>query len=116
MARVNALNALKKKCTKLKRKSIINRASSGEVNKIVEICQNLLTGKVPITLSQKKKLNRFRKGIYSVARAGRNIGKAKKAIIQSGGFLSILLDILGPFLPDLIRTIGRGMKALSNVG
>lgn len=85
------------------RKAILREADKPLVYSICEICDNLLSGNVPITPAQKIKLRRHKKVIRDIAKKGEGWQKKRKLLNQHGGaFLPILLSVLSSVLPAIL--------------
>lgn len=88
---------------KEQREAVLRKADSGIVRCICECALNVLCGNVPLKKSQKKKLRRHVPILRRLA-AKKGCWKSKKRfVVQSGGFLPLLLaPILGTVLSSLI--------------
>lgn len=85
------------------RKAILNDADKALVYSICELCDNTLTGNVPLTPSQKQRLKKHKTVLKRLAKRGESWIKKKKTLAQKGGaFLPLLLSILAPTLGNLI--------------
>lgn len=85
------------------RKAILNDADKALVYSICELCDNTLTGNVPLTPSQKHRLKKHKTVLKRLAKRGESWIKKKKTLSQKGGaFLPLLLSILAPTLGNLI--------------
>jgi hypothetical protein len=81
------------------------RHSRQLVQSISECAANVLKGNVGLTANQKRKLNRHKEGVRSVAKKSTPLTK-KRRIIQRGGFLGALLGpLLGSVLVPLAKKI-----------
>lgn len=85
------------------RKAILKDADKALIYSICELCDNTLTGNVPLTPKHKQKLRKHKNIIKKLAKRGGSWLKKKKAISQKGGaFLPLLLSALAPALGSLI--------------
>ncbi len=84
-------------------KCIIEGADKDLVDTLCECAQNVLYGNVPLTQSQKTKLSRHKQHLRQLVKKGQS-QKAKKNILQKGGFLGALL---GPLVGSLIAPIAK---------
>ena len=85
------------------RKAIIRESDKAIIYAICEICDNLLSGNIPLTAGQKSKLKKYRNLIRELAQKGKGL-KAKKEKIQKGGtFLPLLLSTVASVLPSLFK-------------
>lgn len=89
-------------CDKRHSNAIINEAEPDLINCFSEICHNILQGNVRLSGHQKSKLKKYKTHLRRVA--GRNAtAKTKKKIIQTGGFLPMLLgSLVKPLLQPLL--------------
>jgi len=88
-----------------KRKHLLTNPPKNLVCCICEICQNILSGNIPLKLSSKKRLSRFKHLVRFLAKPKANINKKKKLLIQKGGgtFLPLLLGPLLSIAPHLLK-------------
>lgn len=85
------------------RKAILKHADKTLVYTICELCDNTLSGNVPLTSSQKHNLRKHKTILKQLAKRGESWLKKKKALTQKGGsFLPLLLSALAPTLGKLI--------------
>lgn len=85
------------------RKAILREADKPLVYTICELCDNTLSGNVPLTPSQKQKLIRHKVILKKLAKRGESWKIKKKALTQKGGsFLPLLLSVLAPTLGKLL--------------
>jgi len=85
------------------RKAILKEADRALVYSICELCDNTLSGNVPLTPAQIQKLKKHKNVLKKLAKRGESWTKKKKALAQGGGaFLPLLLSVLGPALGSLI--------------
>ena len=99
---------------KKSRDRIINKASKKQLNQVRNICANLCINKFKLNEKCRKKLYPFRKPIKQLAseKKLKSIRGLKKRLVQSGGFLPILLpailSLLASAAPTLLeRAIGK---------
>jgi len=106
------LKVLKSTTPKL-RKLILENADSKLITSIVEIIVNLLKGHIPVTPKQKRDLKRYKKSFYKLYTECcshgknstgklKNIKKASKIIVQSGGALPLLITAILPLIAKSI--------------
>lgn len=88
--------------TAKERKAILDHCSSDLILSLCEIALNLLKGRIPLTLTQLKKLERQKTAIKLFANKRASLQKKRHSIQQSGGFLLPLLTIDVPFITSLI--------------
>lgn len=84
------LKKLSKCKTKKTRSKLIGKYKKCVIDAISEICLNFLKGNLKINSKDFKKLLKFRKTIEFLKKKN-PVYKRKKAIIQKGGFLNILI-------------------------
>lgn len=92
---------------KPQRDALINTASKDQILCLCDCAHNFLNGNIPLSDKDIKKLLRHQDIIrYLASKKRENINNKKKLIIQSGGFLPILLSPLlglaGSLLADTI--------------
>lgn len=92
---------------KEQREAVLRKADSRVIRCICECALNVLRGNVPLETGEKRKLRRHASVLRRLA-AKKGCWKSKKRfVVQSGGFLPLLLaPILGTLLSNLIG--GRG--------
>ena len=83
-------------------KCIVQAAHKDLVDALCECAQNVLYGTVPLTASQKRKLVRYKKHLRKLARSKKTSQKARKVVLQTGGFLPALL---GPLATAVLAPI-----------
>ena len=71
-------------------RSIVRAADKDVVNTLVECCNNVLKGNVPLTDGQKKKLSRHKRNLRKLVSKS-TPATTKRALLQNGGFLGSLL-------------------------
>lgn len=85
------------------RKAIIKESDKAIIYAICEICDNLLSGNIPLTATQKEQLKKYRSKIRQLAQKGKGL-QAKKQVLQRGGsFLPLLLTAVASVLPSLFK-------------
>lgn len=89
--------------SKEQREAVLRKADSRIIRSICECALNVLRGNVPLKPDQRKKLRPHARAIRRLA-AKKGCWKSKKRfVVQSGGFLPLLLaPILGTLLSNLI--------------
>ena len=73
-----------------KRRDIIRKYDNDLICSLSECCHNVLKGNVPLTSTQKVKLRRHKNNLRKLSTKKTSI-KAKKKILQRGGFLGALI-------------------------
>ena len=71
-------------------KAIIKTADGDVINAVCECCLNVLKGTITLYLEERKWVRKNKERLRSLVKKNVSI-KKKKALIQSGGFLSSLL-------------------------
>ena len=94
------LHFLQKAPTSLQ-KTILNKASPELIPCICECVHNILQGNVQISSQQKRKLNKYKTKLRQLANKKISL-KKKKKVIQTGGFLPLILGALAPILGSVI--------------
>lgn len=96
-------------CNARQRKSIIGLASKDEILALTECCINILNGNVNLTDSERKSLRKHRKYIREISNKI-PISRKRKILVQSGGFLPLLLAPLLSILSSVAgAAIGRAI-------
>ena len=91
------------KCKKLKRSILCDFSKNDKYFKaIFEIVLNLSENKMILTSHEKKKLNKHLKILEKILKNPKCKRKRSLAVKQSGGFLNILLPIVGTLITELI--------------
>ena len=75
------------------RTKVTRKAAKDLVLALVECAKNIILGNVRLTITQLSALGRHKENIRKLARAKTSL-KEKRAIIQTGGFISLLLKPL----------------------
>lgn len=84
------------------RKAVLKEADKALVFSICEICDNTLSGNVPLKETERHKLKKHKKILRALASKGGS-WKQKKRIAQTGGaFIPLLLSLLAPSVGKLI--------------
>lgn len=86
-----------------KRQKLLAEADREKLLAIVEICNNILKGRIPLNKSQRKRLANSADFYRSIARARSE--KTARHRIQTGGSLGALAAILSPLLGVLAQHI-----------
>lgn len=86
------------------RKAIIQASDKDLVYSLCEIADNLLRGNIPLTDTQKSKLQRYRTHIRKLAQKGGTIKSKKALLTQRGGAF--------PLIPLLISTAASVLPLL----
>lgn len=85
------------------KKALLRTANKGQILSLCEICLNVLSGNVPVSV---KKLRKYRNVLRRVAKKSTKLAHKKKIFInQSGGFLPIVLRAIGPVLAGLLGQV-----------
>ena len=77
--------------SKEERTAIINKSSRNLILALSEVIYNVLEGTVELTTDEIRRLRRYHKTLYTIARKSISIAKKKKLLKQKGGFLTTLL-------------------------
>lgn len=84
---------------------IIDKSNKDQIYCLCEIVLNLLKGNINLSNQELKKLGKYKNSFRKLIRKS-NI-RQKKKVIQSGGFLSVLIpsiiSALSPILSELIK-------------
>lgn len=84
------------------RKAILTHANEPLVRTLTECVYNVLRGNVPVKACDFKKLKRFRSKLRKVVAPKQKWRGKRDVFIQHGGFLPILLPIIGSAISGLI--------------
>lgn len=93
--------------SKKNREKILDEGGRELLDCISECCLNVIKGNVPLTERQFQLLRRRKKNLAAVARK-KTSQKEKRQIIQSGGFLGVLLKPILGILGSLF--LGNGAR------
>ena len=91
-----------------RRKMLLEAATTDEIKAIAECALNLLTNRIKLNSSQKRKLKRHKETLRYVAHKGTNIKKKRRALQQKGGFLASLLPLAISAVSSLVPTLLGG--------
>ena len=88
------------------RKRILKELSNEKIvyKALNELAQNTLSGKIPLSNGQRRRLKSHKKTLENFCNAKKCNKKRKQLIIQSGGFLPIVLQALIPILDSLVAS------------
>ena len=75
-------------------KQIIRKGKKDFIDSISECSLNVLNGNVEISPERKRKLQRYKKQIRFISKKQSSL-KKRKDVLQKGGFLNILVPVLG---------------------
>ena len=88
-------------CNPSVRRGILSDASSDLIKALDDCCKNVLHGNVPLTVYQKGRLRPYKKQLRALDKKKISL-KARKKILQKGGFLGAVLkpvlSVLGGIL------------------
>ena len=85
-----------------KRRDIIRKCDNDLICSLSECCHNVLKGNVPLTPAQKVKLRRKKHNLRKLSIKKTSI-KARKKILQRGGFLGALITPILSVLGNLFN-------------
>ena len=86
-------------------KSVLRGVDRDVLDTICEVCLNVLKGNVPMTPQQKRRLSKHKQTLRRLASASRRSDKVKRALVQKGGFLPLLLGTTVSTLAPLLKTL-----------
>ena len=109
-AHLKALKAIKRRPASA-RKQVFKTCHRGAIDCCCEIARNILNTNVPLSERQLKSLRRHSNKLYDLARLKTSIAKKRK-ILQTGGFLPLLLAPLLGIASSIIG--GVASKAITN--
>ena len=109
-AHLKALKAIKRRPESV-RKKFFKTCHRGAIDCCCEIARNILNKNVPLSERQLKSLRRHSNKLYDLARLKTSIAKKRK-ILQTGGFLPLLLAPLLGIASSIIG--GVASKAITN--
>ena len=86
------------------KKAIIKHAPTDLVTAISEIVLNLIKGVIKLTAHQKKRLSRYKKELFALAKKKVPLGKKRKILVQKGGgVVSILVPLALSLLSSKLK-------------
>lgn len=96
------------KCPKIK-KSLLNEMSKNDsyFKALFEIVNNIARKNVKLDTKTKKRLKKYKKLMYIILTRPKSKVKRAKAIKQSGGFLPIVLPIIGTVIAEVLSHVIR---------
>jgi hypothetical protein len=87
-------------------KAVLKCANKDLVGCLCECIQNVTMGNVAIGKSRRKKLSKHKRRLRQILDKGTNLSSKRKLLVQSGGFLPLLLapiiGIAGSLIGDAI--------------
>ena len=92
------------------KKSVIDAADKEVIQCLCKCVHNILKGNVPLSKAQKVRLHRHKKGLRLLQQKRTPI-KKKKAILQTGGFLPVLL---APLMGSVIAPLASSILSIFN--
>ena len=95
------LRALHRASPAARKRFLRTRCNQDFINCICECAKNVLKGNVPLTASQRSGLRRRKKTLHLLALKKTPLLKKKK-LIQSGGFLGLLIPAIVSVLSSVI--------------
>jgi len=98
-----ALTAAKPKVRNLVLKSL----DTGTIRILAQIAANILHGNIPLHPTQRRKLGRFRRVLAILRDKYTSIEQKRKALIQQGGFLPLLIPIISSIAGALVSRIAK---------
>ena len=101
------LLVLSKAKPKAARKILLN-ADRSLIEALSEISLNILNGVVPLTLSRKKSLRRYKRNLRTMS--GHGTLRAKRKSLQKGGFVVSLLAAAAPLIFKGISSLVSHIK------
>lgn len=84
------------------RKAILTHADKPLIQTLTESCHNVANGNIKISPCNLRKLKRYRSTIRQITSPKTKWQHKKKVLIQSGGFLPILMPIISSVLGGLV--------------
>ena len=100
-----ALRLLQKAPTSLQ-KNILDKASPELIRCICDCAHNILQGNVTLSSHYKKKLSQHKTKLRKLADR-KVVLKKKKRLVQTGGFLPLLLSALAPVISAVLSNIAK---------
>ena len=92
------------KAKPVQRRLILQSASNKLILTLCEVAFNILSGTIPLTNSQYKKLEKKKTEIKFISDKKIGVRRKKRAINLRGGFLLPLLSVAIPFISSLIAS------------
>jgi hypothetical protein len=90
-------------CRPNQRNSFLKTCQRDFIHCLCEICYNILRGNVPVSNIDRKKLEKYKTTIRLLAtKRGYSFHHKKRAIIQKGGFLPLILPTILAIASELI--------------
>ena len=90
--------------TPRKRKSLLRKASNGQLKDLCELCLNILRGNLSLDKTAYHRLKRNRTVIEDLSNRHIPLYKKREIINQKGGFLGTLATFAVPLLAQLIAS------------
>lgn len=84
------------------RKAILNQADKSLIQTLTESCHNVANGNIKISPCNLRKLKRYKSQIRKITCPKSGWQLKKKVLIQSGGFLPILMPIISSVLGGIV--------------
>lgn len=76
------------------RKAILQNAEPDLIKTVAEIVLNLLHGNIKLSKNHRSGLIKYKSCLRKIGRSDGNLAQKRKVLVQSGGFLPILLSSL----------------------
>lgn len=95
--------------------AMVKMGDPGLVRSLCECVINVLKGNVRLTPAQKKRLARYKKDLRFLAHRGKSIA-SKKRVLQKGGFVTAIPQVLGAALPAVTSLAGKALKYFTGRG
>ena len=86
----------------LRKKVLVEVSDDCLYKALKEIAINTVGNKVPLTKVIKNQLKKYRKNIIDLSKNTQNKIKRKKLVVQSGGFLPILIPAIASIITTLL--------------
>ncbi len=88
------------------RKKVLSDASSSTAlyKALQELAINLVNRNIPLTQSQKTRLRKKKSVIMGLTRSPKSLKRRKQLVVQTGGFLPLLLATAAPVLTEIARS------------
>lgn len=91
------------RATPAKRRSLLLRSNGKLLRLLSECCLNFLRQSYTVPAATIKKLKPYKTTIRRLARSRQPVRERRRALVQKGGFLPLLLPAAISFLANLIR-------------